>query len=455
MNQTFITELQSICSIRQGEHLAALDKGFHESNLEAGLAVFPASTDEVARVVRLCVEHRVEMVAHGGRTGLAGAGATKAGQLIIDLSRMNFIGQVDPVSGTVEVGAGATLQAVQGACAQQGLTPGIDLAARGTATIGGMISTNAGGMEAFRCGVMRHRVLGLEAVLPDGGVLNDLTRVTKVNEGLDVKHVLIGAEGRLGIVTRAVLMLEPLPVASATAIVACNSARDAVTAFQKLKSRGNLLRAEIMWREYAETVAANLGLEATLSFCDAPVYVLFETAGDDHSDACERLEASVMETIEAGDVLDGVIAQNGRQEADMWRVREETWEVETRYPNSLWYDVSVPLDQLDTYVQRMFAGIAAADDGLKVFVLGHLGDGNLHVTVAHPDGVKKWKEQSDEALFDGLKTMGGSISAEHGVGLEKMVALARYGDPGRLSMARAIKLALDPDDLMNPGKVVV
>jgi FAD/FMN-containing dehydrogenase len=454
LDKSFLEELEGICTVRQGEALDALHPGFHEGNLRAGVVAFPDSVAAVRAVVRLCGAHDVAIVPHGGRTGLAGAGASSAGQLIVDTSRLNMIEDVDVVSGTVIAGAGATLLSVQKRCAQAGLTPGIDIAARGSATIGGMISTNAGGMEAFRCGVMRHRVLGIEAVLPDGSLFQDMTRVTKVNEGLDIKHMLIGAEGRLGIVTRAVLKLEALPRATATALVACNSAGAAVAAFHQLRARGNLLRAEIMWRLYADTVAQGLGLEGLLAFCDAPLLVLFEVSGEDQAAAREALEAGLMEAIEAGDVLDAVFAQSGRQEADMWRVREESWEVEGRYPNSLWYDVSVPLGQLDGYVGAMLSTVERADAGLKVFVLGHLGDGNLHITVAHADGVKKWKPQADDAVFDGLKQFGGSISAEHGVGLEKMAALQKYGDPGRLAAARAVKQALDPHNLMNPGKVL-
>ena len=211
LSKEFLRALEGLCAVRQGDAVDALDPGFHPDNLGAGVVALPKSTQEVRAIVNLCRAHKVPIVPHGGRTGLAGAGASVPGQLIVDLKAMNKIVELDADTGTICVQAGATLQEVQEACAAHGLTPGIDLAARGTATIGGMIATNAGGMEAFRCGVMRHRVLGLEAVLPDGSLLADMTRVSKANVGLDIKHMLVGAEGRLGIVTAAVLKLDALP----------------------------------------------------------------------------------------------------------------------------------------------------------------------------------------------------------------------------------------------------
>jgi FAD/FMN-containing dehydrogenase len=282
LSEEFISALEAICSARHGADIAMMDAGVAEGNLAAGVVALPVSTQQVQAVIRLCRKHKVQVVPQGGRTGLAGGALSAPGQLIIDMSKFDRVGEPDAVAGCIEVEAGATLQAVQEACAKAGCSPGIDLAARGSATIGGMVATNAGGMEAFRCGVMRNRVLGLEAVLPDGSVLNDLTRVRKVNEGFDIKHLLIGSEGRLGIVTRVVLALEPLEKAAATALTGFATARDAVEAFAMMKAAGGLLRAEIMWRPYAEVTAAQTGLEAIPAACEGDVLVLFEMAGDSH-----------------------------------------------------------------------------------------------------------------------------------------------------------------------------
>jgi FAD/FMN-containing dehydrogenase len=449
----FIEALEKMCKVRSGEAVAAMDPGVDMENLGAGVVACPASTHDVQAIVLLCREHRVPIVTHGGRTGLARAGVSEPGQLVVDMSGMNRMGKPDPVAGCIEVEAGATLHALQEACRAVGRTPGIDLAARGSATIGGMISTNAGGMEAFRCGVMRHRVLGLEAVLPDGTVMSDMTRITKVNEGLDIKHLLIGAEGRLGIVTRAVLKLEPLEQAAATALAGFASGADAVTAFHAMRAGGGLLRAEVMWRAYVDIVSKACGLPEIATACGGDVLVLFEVAGSSFEDAQGRLEASLEKLADGGVLADGVIAQNMRQQQDFWRVREDSFAVESTWPNGLWYDVTVPLDQLDAYAKGLQDRVASLPGECFLSVIGHLGDGNLHITVCVPAGATLTKTQADEAVFHGLKQMGGSISAEHGIGLEKMEALARYGDPGRLSAARVVARALDPLGLMNPGKV--
>lgn len=455
LSKEFLKALEGLCTVRQGDAVNALDSGFYPDNLAAGIVALPNSTQEVRAIVDLCRAHKVPIVPHGGRTGLAGAGASMPGQLIVDLKALNKIVELDTDTGIICVEAGVTLQEVQEACAAHGLTPGIDLSARGSATIGGMIATNAGGMEAFRCGVMRHRVLGLEAVLPDGSLLSDMTRVSKANEGLDIKHMLVGAEGRLGIITAAVLKLDALPGATSTALVSFENAAAAVEAFQLLQSRGRLLRAEIMWRAYAETVARDVGLDDLVASFPGQVLVLFEHSGKTQPDAQTVQQETLVPLMESGVIGHAVIAQNDRQASDFWRIREESWAVERHWPGGYWYDVSVPLNALDQYVRELKQDLTAIVADVHFSCMGHLGDGNLHITVSSPGGNLLDKALVDRAVFSNLKAKGGSFSAEHGIGLEKMQALADYGDPAKLAMARAIKQALDPDNLMNPGKVLV
>jgi FAD/FMN-containing dehydrogenase len=454
LSKEFLGALQSLCTVRQGDAVDELDPGFYPDNLGAGIVALPATTRDVRAIVNLCRAHKVSIVPHGGRTGLAGAAASVPGQLIVDLKAMKRIVELDFDTGTISVEAGATLQEVQQACAAHGLTPGIDLAARGSATIGGMIATNAGGMEAFRCGVMRHRVLGLEAVLPDGSLLSDMTRVSKANEGLDIKHMLVGAEGRLGIVTGAVLKLDALPNAASTALVSFESAAAAVEAFHLLQVRGRLLRAEIMWRTYAETVAHDVGLNDLVASFSGRVLVLFEHSGATQPDAQTVQQETLVPLVESGTIGHAIIAQNDRQASDFWRIREESWAVERRWPGGYWYDVSVPLNELDRYVSELQENLKAIAANVHFSCMGHLGDGNLHITVSAPDGNRTDKSLLDATVFSNLKAIGGSFSAEHGIGLEKMHALAVYGDPAKLAMARAVKQALDPDNLMNPGKLL-
>ena len=451
----FRAELAAIVGesgLRDEARMDEIDPGHHPQNLAAGLIALPRSTDEVQAIVRLCSAHGVPMVPHGGLTGLAGGAASRKGQLIVSLRRLDAIEEIDPLEAVAVVGAGARLQAVENAANAEGLSVGIDLAARGSATIGGMISTNAGGIEAFRNGMMRARVLGLEAVTADAGVVRDLARVTKVNEGLDIKQLFIGAEGTLGIVTRAILRLSPLTGERSTALVAVESANAAVRLFDRLRRAAGgarLLAAEIMFADYARLAATDLKLEPLTAFRPAPAYVLVEMAG-----ASADLEAELGAAIDAGDgLLDALIAQSQAERARFWLLREETWAVERQKPAGLWFDVSVPLGRIDAYMAGLRQRLDAIDERLGLYVMGHLGDGNLHVTVATGEPLGHLREAVTRAVEHGLKAEGGAISAEHGIGLDKRDSLHREADPGKLTAMRAVKRALDPENLMNPGKI--
>ncbi|NNJ74261.1 MAG: hypothetical protein HKP56_03805 [Anderseniella sp.] len=282
-----------------------------------------------------------------------------------------------------------------------------------------------------------------------------MTRVSKANEGLDIKQLLVGSEGRLGVVTAAVLKLEALPGATSTALVSFESAAAAVEAFHLAQARGRLLRAEIMWRAYADTVAQDVGLDDLVASFPGQVLVLFEHSGKTQPDAQAVQQEILVPLMESGTIGHAIIAQNDRQASDFWRIREESWAVERQRPGGYWYDVSVPLNALDQYVCELKEDLKAIAADVHFSCMGHLGDGNLHITVSAPHGNRLGKALVDVAVYSNLKAKGGSFSAEHGIGLEKMQALAAYGDPAKLAMARAIKQALDPDNLMNPGKVLV
>jgi FAD/FMN-containing dehydrogenase len=443
--------------VRDETRMDEIDPGHHPENLAAGLCALPRTTTEVQAIVHLCARHGVSIVAHGGLTGLAGGAASTPGQIIVSLLRLDAIETVDPLEAVAIVGAGARLEKVEEAANAHGLCVGIDLAARGSATIGGMISTNAGGIEAFRNGMMRARVLGLEAVTADGTLLCDLARVTKVNEGVDVKHLFIGAEGTLGIVTRAVLRLVPTPGERATALVAVENAATAVRLFHRLRRAaggGRLLAAEIMFADYIEAAARDLKLEHLAGFCAAPVYVLIEMTGPDAAAARNTLEAELAAAMQDGDgFLDALIAQSDADRATFWRLREETWAVERQKPGGLWFDVSVPLGLIDDYMTGLRTRLDAIDPALGLYVMGHLGDGNLHVTVATGTPLHTLKDPVSRAVEHGLKASGGAISAEHGIGLDKRQSLHREADPGKLALMRTVKAALDPHNLMNPGKI--
>jgi len=456
MDQNLPPDLTALSGIADGileaDALSGRDPGIDAENFGAGLAVRPKSTAEVVAIVQWCRDNGYSIVPQGGRTGLAGGAASHDRQLILMMDRMSAIIEIDPAGAVAIVEAGATLENLDAAAAEHGLCAGIDLSARGSCTIGGMVSTNAGGLEAFRNGIMRHRVLGLEAVLADGTIVSDLKRVTKANEGYDIKQLLIGAEGTLGVVTKVVVGLEPLAPAKSTALVSVENAARGVALFQRLRKKigGQLRATEIMWRNYLETAAGQLGLERIANAVDAPVCLIVEIDGDDPDHLLELLS----EAAEAEEILDALIAKNDGERNDIWQVREDSWAIDRAYPHGYWFDVSVPQAALDTYVATCIDRLAGIDPDLKFFAFGHLGDGNLHITISKGVVAEGLYDKLAEALFSDLAALGGSFSAEHGIGTEKKHALDVYGDPGKLAAMRAIKAVLDPGNIMNPGKVV-
>ncbi|MGY8997007.1 MAG: FAD-binding oxidoreductase [Alphaproteobacteria bacterium] len=444
-------------ALRAGNVTETLDPGFDKANLDADVVVFPKSTTQVAAIVGLCSEHGVALVPQGGRTGLAGGAQSRPGQVVIDMTRMNRMLDLDTQGGTVLVEAGVVLSAVQAAAGEHALATGIDLAARDSATIGGMISTNAGGIEAFRYGTMRQRVLGMEVVLADGTVLSDLKRVVKANEGYDLKQLLIGAEGTLGVVTSAVLALVPEDRDAVTALVSCPRADDALKIFRRLHGtpKGTLLACEIMWPTYARMTAAGLKLDNVVGFAPADdLFLLVEFAASDVQAGQIVLEELLADALEAEEASDAVIAKSGEERRRIWQIREDSFEADKVLPHGFWYDISVPHAHMQTYTDDLFSRMAAIDPALVVLMFGHLGDGNLHLTITRGTPMPELHDAVDHAMFDGLQAIGGSFSAEHGVGLEKRSHLARLGQPEMLDTMRAVKQVLDPKGIMNPGKVL-
>nr|WP_246520362.1 FAD-binding oxidoreductase [Microvirga arabica] len=436
---------------------AERDPGWDAGNLEAFAAVRPDSPAAVAALLRWCHSRGIPVVPQGGRTGLVGGAITDPDSLICDLGALDRIEEIDPVTGVAVVQAGVTLSALQEAARAFGLDPAIDLAARGSATVGGLISTNAGGIMAFRAGVMRHRVLGLEVVLPDGSIFCDLTRVMKTSAGYDLKHLFIGAEGTLGIATRAVIKLEPLVPARATALVGVDNAAAAQRVVQYFLSRGgmSLRAAEIMWRRYAQTTSAALGFDHDQLPLGANCLLALEVGGDTFEAASAALESGLAEIYDEDGLKDGVVASSMQQADRIWRVREDTEILYRLHPQAPSFDVSVPGGAIDGYVERLGPTLKAIDPQLDPYIFGHLADGNLHIVLNVQGPLPTPVQQRvEDVLYAPLGELGGCFSAEHGIGLKKRAAFERYADPVKQTLSRAVKGLLDPKGLLNPGKVV-
>jgi FAD/FMN-containing dehydrogenase len=431
---------------------------------EAALVVRPASTEEVAAVVQLCNQYDIALVPQGGNTGLCGGSIPDASgtQVVLSLTRMTGIREVDTENETITVEAGAILQAVQEAAAEVGRLFPLSLGAEGSCTVGGNLATNAGGTAVLRYGNMRDLTLGLEVVLPDGQIWNGLRGLRKDNTGYDVKHLFIGSEGTLGIITAAVLKLYPAVRSVTTAWVALPSAHAAVQLIGIIRGLcgDRLTGFELMSRQSVDFVLRHAGGCSDPFAGTHPWYVLIELS-DTQPDAPlnELLELRIGEALEGGVVADAVLASSEAQVAALWAMREGISEAQNHEGPSLKHDISVPVSCIPAFIQTTDQRLLDQFPGVRIVAYGHVGDGNLHYNVSKPAGSDDtaFKAQQDaimHVIYEATTRFQGSISAEHGLGQAKRAAAKHYKDPLELELMRAIKTTLDPKGLMNPGKVL-
>lgn len=412
----------------------------------------PASTQEVAAIVALCRDHQIAIVPQGGNTGMAGGAVPdRSGrELVLSLARMNSIRSIDPVGMTMEAEAGVILKTAQDAAAEQGRLLPVSLAAEGSAMIGGIVATNAGGLNVLRYGMARALVLGLEVVLPDATIVNGLRHLRKDNAGYDWKQVFIGSEGTLGIVTAAVLRLLPQPKNSVTALLSVPHPQAALDLLACVQSElgDSITACEMMAGFSLGLVEKHFGLRRPIA--DGEWFVLIEAAST-LSGLREATEIALGHVLDRGFARDGIVAESGRQAADLWQLRERITESEGKEGKSVKHDVSVPIALIPAFLNAADEALARLLPGTRINCFGHLGDGNLHYNILI-DG------QSADAVnivvHDVVQRFGGSISAEHGIGQYRVAELARRRAPAEQILSRRIKAAIDPDGIMNPGKVL-
>ncbi|MDP9033649.1 MAG: FAD-binding oxidoreductase [Myxococcota bacterium] len=416
----------------------------------------PRTTDEVARLVRLCAQHDVAIVPSGGRTGLAGGAVAANGELVVSMTRMRAMHPLDLVGGTVRVQAGAVTQSVHDHCAQAGLSWPIDFASKGSSTVGGNIATNAGGVKVIRWGLTRQWVLGLQVVLASGDVLELNGALEKNNTGLDLRQLFIGSEGTLGLVTEATLKLARLPRVLDVLLFALDDLAGVVRLFREVREASFVPSAYEMFTEAClGRVLSHRKLRRPMGAPTASThYVLIELEGAPR----DELHAWVLSLFERGIVRDGVLAQHANEARDLWALRESISESlsATGFPHK--NDIALPVHALEAFCAELESVFAARYPSWEICVFGHIGDGNLHVNVMKPEGMEKATflaraKEADRELFDLVRKHGGSISAEHGVGLLKKAWLAWSRSPSEIATMRAVKLALDPRNLFNPGKI--
>ncbi len=433
--------------------LAGTDVGarYRSDRSETGTAlpqavIRPRTTEEMSAALRLCHAAGQPVIAQGGMTGLAGGGNPMGSEFVISLERFTGIEEVDTASATLTVKAGTPLETCQQAAAEAGLFLALDLGARGSCQIGGNLATNAGGIRVIRYGMAREQVLGLEAVLADGTVLSSMNRMLKNNAGYDLKHLFIGSEGTLGIITRAVLRLHPPPGEITTALCAVESYDDVVALLRRAQGTlGGVVAYEAMWRDY---FAFNAGaLKLRFFAAEHPFCVILESTS-----GADAIEAFLAACLEDGLIADGLIARSAREAREIWSVREGH-PIEA-LPNLLNFDVSLPIGRIGDYAEACTAALLKRWPAAHVSFYGHVGDSNVHICVSAPYAPGEDMHDVDDIVYGLLCNYAGSISAEHGIGTLKRDYLHLSRSREELALMRALKQALDPKGILNPGKVI-
>ncbi|MCX7168119.1 MAG: FAD-binding oxidoreductase [Rhodocyclales bacterium] len=460
-----ITELRQLLGERQvlvaADDLAPYCTDWRGRYAGSALCVaLPGSTDEVAAVVRACVAAGVAIVPQGGNTGLCGGATPLGGEVVVSLRRMNRIRAIDADNNAMTVEAGCTLQAVQEAATEAGRLFPLSLAAEGSATLGGNLSTNAGGVQVLRYGNARELTLGLEVVLADGRIWNGLRALRKDNTGYDLKHLFIGAEGTLGLITAATLKLFPRPRTYATAWAAVPDPAAAVRLLGRLRDAAgdNVTAFEIVGRPALDLVLRHIP-NARDPLAGKPAWqVLIELSGA-HDDLVATLEQALQHAAADGLVDDAALANSQAQAAALWALRENVSEAQKIEGVSIKHDIAVPVSRIAGFIARADAALRAAFPEVRIVCFGHIGDGNLHYNQSRPDAQSNSEFIAQTAavnriVHDLVHELGGSISAEHGLGQLKREEVLRYKSTTEMDMMRAVKQALDPRDLMNPGKLL-
>jgi len=426
--------------------------------------VKPASTAEVAEVVRACADSRTAIVPQGGNTGLCGAATPDASgsQIVLNLSRMNRVRTIDARNNTMIAEAGCVLANLHKAAEEAGRLFPLSLAAEGSCEIGGNLSTNAGGTAVLRYGNARELVLGLEVVLPSGEIWDGLRGLRKDNTGYDLKQLFIGAEGTLGVITAAVLKLFPLPKSHATAVVALESPEKALALLERtLETCGERLTGFELFSDFCLSLVLKHFRDTATPFPRRfPYYVLMELSDTQPGEGVSALVEDMLEAaLEEKNILDAAVAQSETQARAFWKLREFISEAQAHEGQNIKHDVSIPISSIADFISATDQELARAHAGVRMVTFGHLGDGNVHYNVSAPEGVApdafvRNAAAINRIVHDSVARFGGSISAEHGLGQLKREEIQRYKSPLELELMRKLKRALDPNGIMNPGKVL-
>lgn len=423
-------------------------------SMDVKALVIPESTQDVSLTLKICNEYKQAVVPQGGLSNVVNSATANGDEIAISLEKMNTIGQPDKVNQFIEAEAGVILENLHQKVKESGFIFPLELGAKGSCMIGGNIATNAGGLQALRYGVMRNLVLGLEVVLPDGTILDNLNPVVKNNTGYDLKHLFIGSEGTLGIVTRAILKLSPAPAYFATGFIALENFENAVRLLSTAKMifGDKLISFEILWPAFYALVTNERSGNKKVMPDNYPLYVLMEVAGSDPA-IPSQLEGFLEKAMNESMVLDAVFAQQQDDRKQFWQIREDVDHVLEEHNPVFLFDVSLPVSEMEKFAASVEEELNKNFDTVYCYIFGHMGDGNLHLMINCGERNDSAKELVEKIVYAPLKSIFSSVSAEHGIGLSKKKWLEFSKSPQEIALMRSIKKLLDPNNIMNPGKI--
>ena len=429
--------------------------GLHtEEPIHAELIVRPQTTEEVSKILTICNKLEQPIVVHGGVTGLVYGTRTSSNHIILSLERMNTIEEVDSIGRTMTCQSGVTLQDIQEKAEEMDMIFPLDLGARGSCSIGGNISTNAGGNRVIRFGMTRDSVLGIEAVAPDGKILSSLNKMIKNNAGYDLKQMFIGTEGTLGVVTKCVLRLREAPISQNTALVGINDFSSILKFLKHIDSGlgGNMSAFEVMWKGFYDMVTNSLDQKALPLKPNFPYYVLVESMGSHQIKDEEHFEYLLTKALEESIIVDAVLAKSEKERIGLWSLRDDV-EKQSQFGPTLMFDVSLPISQMEQYVVNVNNNLNKHWNNFNFIVWGHLADGNLHLVAGVGDLEYETVKKIENSVYDPLKLIGGSVSAEHGIGIEKKPYLHLSRSKEEINYMKALKKTFDPKCILNPDLI--
>ena len=429
--------------------------GLHtEENIQAKVILRPKTTEELSKILSACNESNQPIVVHGGLTGLVYGTRSTQEQFVISLERMNQIEDVDLVGRTITCQSGVTLQTIQELAEENNMIFPLDLGARGSCSVGGNIATNAGGNRVIRYGMMRDSVLGLEAVLADGTVLTSMNTMIKNNAGYDLKQLFIGTEGTLGIITRCVLRIREAPLSQNTGLVAIENLDSVIRFLKIVDSRlgGNMSAFEVMWHEFYKMVVDPKEISTNPLNPDYPYYVLVEALGSDQMKDEDHFESILSECLESSLIKDAVLAKSDSERQAFWAIRDDV-EQQTNYKPTIMYDVSLPITRMENYISEVRNNLSRSWNDFNCIVFGHLADGNLHIIIGVGSDDIESQTKIEASVYEPLKLIGGSVSAEHGIGFEKKQYFNLSRTEAEIKLMKGLKQTLDPKNILNTGLI--